>query len=203
MIKSVKESEAALAKFQLFDAEDDKGKSHYDWVKAHELTFEQAKGLFDYGASIGQEVFFSVFVHKYVYWCEAIGVKRIKISASLNRQERLFSRIGRAMPIIASTDIKPPLTYLADYALSWLWCPNGYPQTRPNFSGVYYSDFAGFSDHTISLEAAKIALARGARIIEKHFCLEHNPQYPDDAWSMTPSDLAELVRWETICQEVL
>ena len=62
---------------------------------------------------------------------------------------------------------------------------------------------AGFSDHTIGLDAAKIALARGAQIIEKHFLLEHEPDFPDEAWSMDVEGLRDLVRWEKVCKEVL
>ncbi len=201
MIQSAKENGAGLAKFQLFDSENDKGKPHYQWVKAHELTFDQAKELFDYGASIGQEVFFSVFGVKYVEWCEKIGVKRYKIASCLSNREKLYKRIGHFVPIIASTIINPPLTN-SDYHISWLWCPPGYPRTHPDLGKIWKS-FAGFSDHTIGVDAAKIALARGVKIIEKHFVLEHNPQYPDDAWSMDVNDLKELVRWEKVCQEVL
>ena len=70
MILSAQESGVDLVKFQLYDAEDDKGKPHYEWVKKAELTFDQAKMLFDYGTEVGIEVFFSVFGVKYVKWCQ-------------------------------------------------------------------------------------------------------------------------------------
>ena len=68
--------------------------------------------------------------------------------------------------------------------------------------GEYHSEYDGFSDHTIGLDCAKIALARGADIIEKHFSLCYNMGV-DGKWSMTPSDLKELKRWEQVCKEVL
>lgn len=191
-----------LVKAQLFNAEDDKGKPHYDWVKAHELTLDQAKMLFDYGASIGQEVFFSVFAPIYVDWCERIGVKRYKIAAGMRDQET-WKAISRAYkPAFISYSTRNNQNYPYGIAnTTHLYCPPGYPQLNINKDMMF--EFEGFSDHTIGLDAAKIALARGARIVEKHFALEHNPAYPDDAWSMTPEELRELVKWEKICQEVL
>jgi len=60
----------------------------------------------------------------------------------------------------------------------------------------------GFSDHTIGLDAAKIALARGAHIIERHFAIDHQTGV-DAEWSMTPSELKELKRFETIVKGAL
>jgi sialic acid synthase SpsE len=73
----------------------------------------------------------------------------------------------------------------------------------PYFSSNLWNKWQGFSDHTIGLDCAKIALARGAKIIEKHFCLEHNPLYSDNDWAMLPSELKELRRFETICHQVI
>ncbi len=202
MIKSAKENGATLAKFQLFDAEDDKGKPHYEWVKSHELTFDQANMLFDYGAEVGIEVFFSVFGVKYVDWCEKIGVKRYKLSSNFSGRYGTWLAVKQtAKPIIFSFSILP---------LDWegenqvLYCLPGYPSELsyiPDFDEEVY--FLGFSDHIIGLDASKIALARGAKIIEKHFVLEHNSLFPDNDWSMNPEELKELKRWEMVCQKVL
>lgn len=189
-----------LVKFQLFDAEADKGKPHYDWVKAHELTFEQAKELFDYGASIGQEVFFSVFAPEFVDWCERIGVQRYKLASGMIENSHLFKAvIDTGKNVFVSFD-QPNIE--SDYHITNLYCPSCYPQSgfvMPNF----IIPQSGFSDHCVGIDYAKIALARGAGIVEKHFCLKHNPDFPDDPWSMTPAELTELVKWEKICHAVL
>ena len=51
----------------------------------------------------------------------------------------------------------------------------------------------GYSDHTIGTEVAVAAVARGARIIEKHFTLDRNLPGPDHRASLEPDDLAALV----------
>lgn len=223
MIKSIKGvAPSALAKFQLFDAEEDKGESHYDWVKAHELNFDQAEMLFNYGREIGVEVFFSIFGVKYVEWCERIGVKRYKIAFCLYNDYNIYKEIYLTRkPIIMSV----PLGYymngttvmerLMGGAISDIPEPNYYPQLLycvPNyptqldelhFNNVSFAVYSGFSDHTLNLVASRVAISRGAEIIEKHFCLEHNSLYPDNDWAMVPDELKELNRWENICHKVL
>lgn len=53
----------------------------------------------------------------------------------------------------------------------------------------------GYSDHTIGLEAAVLAVALGARIIEKHFTLDkHYSDFRDHQLAADPAELAQLVR---------
>lgn len=51
----------------------------------------------------------------------------------------------------------------------------------------------GYSDHTVGTEVAVAAVARGARIVEKHFTLDRNLPGPDHKASLEPAELAELV----------
>ncbi|MBT4540738.1 N-acetylneuraminate synthase [Candidatus Woesearchaeota archaeon] len=54
----------------------------------------------------------------------------------------------------------------------------------------------GYSDHTIGLDAVKVAASLGAIVLEKHFTLDKNLPGPDHKASMTPDELKELI--ETI-----
>ncbi len=51
----------------------------------------------------------------------------------------------------------------------------------------------GYSDHTIGTDVAVAAVARGARIVEKHFTLDCNLPGPDHRASLEPAQFAELV----------
>jgi N-acetylneuraminate synthase len=51
----------------------------------------------------------------------------------------------------------------------------------------------GYSDHTLGIEVALAAAARGAKIIEKHFTLDANLPGPDHRASLEPSELKALV----------
>lgn len=52
----------------------------------------------------------------------------------------------------------------------------------------------GYSDHTLGIEVALAAVARGATIIEKHFTLDRNLPGPDHAASLEPAELKQMIR---------
>ncbi len=51
----------------------------------------------------------------------------------------------------------------------------------------------GYSDHTQGIAISLAAVARGARLIEKHFTLDRKLSGPDHAASLNPDELCELV----------
>ncbi len=55
----------------------------------------------------------------------------------------------------------------------------------------------GYSDHTEGIVASIAAVARGARVIEKHFTLDKSLPGPDHLASIEPGELSELV---TLCR---
>ena len=92
-----------------------------------------------------------------------------------------------------------------------LHCVSLYP-TPPNLANLltirYLKDklggIIGFSDHTIGIEAATLAVGLGACVIEKHFTLDKNySDFPDHAISMDPEDLTELVQRAKDVQDML
>jgi N-acetylneuraminate synthase len=52
----------------------------------------------------------------------------------------------------------------------------------------------GYSDHTLGIDVAIAAVARGATVIEKHVTLDRALPGPDHAASLEPSELARLVQ---------
>ena len=51
----------------------------------------------------------------------------------------------------------------------------------------------GYSDHTLGIEVALAAVARGATVIEKHFTLDRSLPGPDHAASLEPGELRQMV----------
>jgi len=197
LIREAKVNGADLVKFQLYDSE-----KLYGEKQKTELTFEQAKTLFDYGKEVGIEVFFSVFDVERVRWCEEIGVKRYKVACSQNRNNDLISFIWQfGKPCIISYEFD----FVGLGIGEGLYCVPRYPAWLSDykFSKIDFEfDYDGISDHTVGLDCARIAVARGAKIIEKHFAIDHKTGV-DAEWSMTPDELAELVRFEKVVQKVL
>jgi len=57
-----------------------------------------------------------------------------------------------------------------------------------------YGCVVGLSDHTPGTAAAVAAVALGARVIEKHFTLDHAWKGSDHAFSLMPEGMRRLVR---------
>ena len=214
LIEQAKSNGANYAKFQLFDSFE-----LYGEEKKTELNFPQAELLFVFGKTIGIEVFFSVFDIERVKWCEEIGVKRYKIAAR-NWDKSLWSAIeATRKPTIISVDNDNYDKW--GWSEDWqsLYCISKYPAHLGDlrfdaglFEGTgdgpdlseweYPATHNGFSDHTIGLDASKIAMSRGAKIIEKHFAIDHETGV-DAEWSMTPDELKELRRFADSVEECL
>lgn len=95
--------------------------------------------------------------------------------------------------------------------LAILHCVSLYP-TPPQDANLYSIAFLkeklggtiGYSDHTIGIDAPVMAVALGARVIEKHFTLDKNySDFPDHQISMDPQDLALLVEKIRLTVEML
>ena len=198
MILAAKQNGGDSVKGQLYSAEDDKGKPYYEAAKQAQLTFDQAKELFDYARSIGIEMFFSVFGLEYVKWCKAIGVNYYKLACDCKDDVLIDAVMQTGKPFLRSlSEFYPCVGQI-------LYCVPEYPASLLHIHMPLFqsSEFIGFSDHAIGINVAKIALARGAQIIEKHFCLDKSNCYEGE-WSMTPDELRELKRWESLCHKVL
>jgi sialic acid synthase SpsE len=61
----------------------------------------------------------------------------------------------------------------------------------------------GLSDHSMGYDAAITAVSLGARVVEKHFILSKKTKTPDSFFSITPSELSELVRHVRTAEEML
>ncbi|MCC7478349.1 N-acetylneuraminate synthase family protein [bacterium] len=62
---------------------------------------------------------------------------------------------------------------------------------------------SGFSDHSIGNWCCFGAVALGARVIEKHFCLDKSAPGPDIACSCSPDELSELVQGIRALEEAM
>lgn len=61
----------------------------------------------------------------------------------------------------------------------------------------------GYSDHTLGITIPVAAVARGARVIEKHFTLDRTLPGPDHAASLEPAELSEMVRQIRIVERAM
>jgi len=200
LIHAAKENGADVAKFQLYDV-DSIFQPDFCWyaaAKEAQLSKEQACELATSCAQAEIEFMASVFDVERVGWCEEIGMRRYKIaSRSVRNQPLLRAVAATAKDVIVSLGMWDGVGFpiISSRArVDYLYCIAKYPTTPQDldFLSIDFNRYAGFSDHTIGIDAALIAMARGARIIEKHFTLDRRMPGPDHAGSMEPSELANL-----------
>ena len=139
-----------------------------------------------------------------------MGVKAVKV-ASMDQVDALVLKAVARMgvPVIASTgmstleEIRRAVSMLEEEGavdIALLHCVAVYPAPMASlnlrFIGRLYDEFSmpvGFSDHTAGVEAAPLAVAAGACIIEKHFTLDRDMEGPDHKASLDPEGMKALV----------
>ncbi len=211
LISAAKEGGADIAKFQLYDV-DSIFPLTFEWykeAKQAQLTREQVQEMADFCKKVGIEFMASVFDTERVTWCQDIGMKRYKIASRSIYDRQLIDAIADT-----GKDIIVSLGMYRDKGfpridtggrVDFLYCIAEYP-TAPedlNFLEVDFNKYSGFSDHTIGIEAALVAMARGARIIEKHFTLDKQMRGPDHLISMEPDELRQMVDFSKKFERIL
>jgi sialic acid synthase SpsE len=207
LIHAAKENGGDVAKFQLFDAKalfptKEQGNEWFDYNCKTELSKDNIQELKAECDKVGIEFMSSAFDPERVGWLEKIGVRRHKVaSRSIKDKAMLDAVTATGKPIIASLGLWTEAGFpkiSTKGGVSYLYCVCKYPTPLVDlhFEDVEFGkDYAGFSDHTIGLSAPVAAIARGARIIEKHFTLDKKMHGPDHEGSMTPAELKELSRF--------
>lgn len=201
LIAASAEAGADVAKFQIYDARrlfSKEGNPWYDYNCKTELSRDHVALLNEECNKYKIEFMASVFDTIRVEWLEAIGVKRYKVASRSINDQVLIERICKTQ--------KPILISLGHYQgtefptiqsvgkIGYLYCVAQYPTSLEalNFPKIDFNKYIGFSDHTIGICAAQVALARGAQVIEKHFTIDKDLYGPDHAGSMTPVELCVL-----------
>lgn len=203
LIEEAAAAGANVAKFQFFDVSKYFGPDFewYDACMEARLDFDRAAALKAHCDAVGIEFCASAFDTEGVEWCERLGVTRHKLASRCIRQDDVIRAMGESgKPMIVSLGMwgEEALPHIdARGTVDFLYCIAKYP-TEPTDVRLHTVDFrlySGFSDHTIGTAAAKIAVARGARIIEKHFTLSKRMYGPDQQGSAEPHELREIVQF--------
>lgn len=110
-------------------------------------------------------------------------------------------------PVLLSTggstlaEVQRSLAELPGVSVCLLHCVVGYPTPLEQINLQRITllaslrSWVGFSDHTLGLAAPVAAAALGARVIEKHFTLDHHlSDFRDHQLAVDPDELTELVR---------
>lgn len=201
LIRQAKYCGSDVAKFQLYDTGKIVKPDHrwyYD-LKRGELSKIDWMALVEACGRYDIEFMASAFDVERVGWCEEAGMKRYKIaSRSIYDVELLEAVVATKKPIIMSLgkvkDNRIPKIN-SGVRVDYLYCVAQYPAPADSLklSQVDFRYWDGFSDHSVGIEACMVAVARGAKIIEKHLTLDKNLDGCDHVGSMTPDELSSLV----------
>jgi sialic acid synthase SpsE len=212
LIHQCKKAGADVAKFQLYDARalfPKEGNEWYEYNCKTELSRDQIKMLSDECDKAGIEFMASVFDIERIQWLEDVGMRRYKIaSRSIFENDLIGAVAATGKPMLVSLGKWDKLglpSIQAKGGVHYLYCIAKYPTalTEVHLGKADFGTYAGFSDHTIGTSASIAAIARGARIIEKHFTLDKDMYGPDHTGSATPAELAEMCAFRDDAEKIL
>lgn len=232
MIKSSKECEADIVKFQtcqaetistpgsFFTMEDGSKVSQYDFFKAYELTQEDHEELISYCKEIGIGWMSTPSHHKDVELLETFDPVAYKTgSDDLTNLPFLKYIAEKQKPMIVSTGMctlgeieKAVETILGtgNDQLVLLHCVVSYP-SKPEDANLRVIETlqkafgvpVGLSDHTQDEFTSILATQLGVVIIEKHFTLDHSLKLPDHQASLDPAAFKQLVQRVRLVSQAL
>lgn len=185
--------------------------SQFDMIEKLELGFPAFRRLADHAARRGILFFATPFDLESLDFLVSLPVPLLKIpSGEIDNFILLRRAAATRLPLIVSTG----MSTLADIDqavracqaagsgdLALLHCTSNYP-AAPEAVNLRAMDAmaaafqlpVGYSDHTLGIEIALAARARGAAILEKHFTLDRTMPGPDHRASLEPGELAQMVR---------
>lgn len=177
-------------------------KAYTPWEWHSELMFEAQK--------IGIDFFSTPFDKTAVDFLESIGVSFYKIASFELVDLPLIKYVAsKKKPVILSTGMATlseideavrAIRETGNNDIALLRCASAYPAITDQMNlatmknmGEVFNVPVGLSDHSMGSVGAVTAVALGAKIIEKHFCISREIENPDSSFSMEPDEFKQMV----------
>lgn len=178
-------------------------KAYTPWQWQERLKYEAEK--------IGLDFLSTPFDRTAVEFLEDLDVEFYKIASFECTDIPLIKYIAsKGKPIIMSTgmatlgEIEEAVNTVRNEQndnLCILRCSSAYPavpddmnlKTMQNLKDTF-GVVVGLSDHSMGSIAAVTAVAMGAKVIEKHFCISREIENPDASFSMEPHEFKQMVQ---------
>lgn len=178
------------------------GKAYTPWEWQAELKEEAEK--------VGIAFFSTPFDKSAVDFLEDMGMEFYKIASfEMVDIPLLEYTASKGKPMIVSTgmgtveeieDVKRAVYGQGNEQLILLKCSSAYPANPAEMNLRTILDMkerfdvpVGLSDHSLGSMSAVTAVAMGASVIEKHFCISREIENPDASFSMTPNEFKNMV----------
>ncbi|MBL4752377.1 MAG: N-acetylneuraminate synthase [Flavobacteriales bacterium] len=183
--------------------------SQFQMLKKLEMSVEQMIDLQAYCTERGITFITTPFDEDSLDELDALNLPAYKVSSTDLTNIAFVEKVAaKGKPVILSTamsyidEIQEVLRQVhpINQDIIILQCTGNYPTQPENINlkilNTYWETFdmlVGFSDHSAGVGASPFAVARGAKVIEKHFTLDKSMEGPDHIASLDPSELKELV----------
>lgn len=179
-------------------------------LRALELSFEQQRAIADYCRDAGIRFLSTPFDEQSADFLEQLGVPAFKFASGELTNHPLLSYVAqKRRPMIVSTGMAN-LSDVADAVrvvreagnddLILLHCLSAYPAptSEVNLRAMMsmsraFGVLVGYSDHTSGTAVALAAVARGARVLEKHLTIDRALPGPDHTTSIEPREFAKMI----------
>lgn len=206
MIDQSAEGGADAVKVQLYDTYRMPGKDRHKWeyLSMSKDVFLELK---DYSEKKGLDYFASAFHEDRFQWVLDAGLKTNKIASILIENDfDLCSKMldsGLKTYFSLGKWTKKSLPFPQFNNVDYLHCVCKYPHSVNEAKKLMPKRFGdrlvGYSDHTTGIESCKLAIERGATVIEKHFTLNRSSQCDTESAHICSMDHKELLELRSYC----
>ena len=188
----------------------DVSENQYEMLKKLEIGLEQNNYLKEYCQKKGITFLTTPFESTSLSEIVRLDVSAIKVAATdLTNIKFLREVAAIGKPIILSAgmcymeEVRMALEsiYSINKNVILLQCTANYPindeEANISIIDTFKKEFdilVGYSDHSKGVGASPYAVAKGAKVIEKHFTLDKEMEGPDHKASVTPMELKQLVQ---------
>jgi N,N'-diacetyllegionaminate synthase len=187
------------------------GESQRDMLARLTLGAETLAELGERAAKCGLVFFSTPFDEASADVLEALGVALFKVPSGEITNLPLLRRVaGKGRPVIVSTGMATmeeveeavrAIREAGDPPLALLHCLSAYPAPAGEVNlramdalAARFGCPVGYSDHTLGIDIAVAAVARGAAIVEKHLTLDTSLPGPDHRASLAPPEFRAMVQ---------
>lgn len=215
LVELAAEGNADVFKIQAFDVDTLFVKHAVDWkdrLRPRNLTIEQVFQVKELCEKRGLLFMMTPHDETRIKWLTELKVPAIKIGSGEKNNTPFIEKLcAMGKPIILSTgmysekdvfDTIETIRNAGCQELALLHCVSAYPTPDSDvclksidFLSEIFNGPVGYSDHTVDFLAVYGAVARGAKIIEKHITILSNvPNAQDWKVSATPDNFSQLVK---------
>ena len=187
-----------------------KGENLYSLYKKAYTPWEWQKELKEEASKVGLDFLSTPFDTTSVDFLEDLGMEFYKIASFELVDLPLISYIAsKGKPIIMSTGMSHlseideavrTIREQGNVQIVLLKCASAYPAITDEMNlntmqnmGEVFGVPVGLSDHSMGSVGAITAVALGAKVIEKHFCLDREIDNPDASFSMNPAEFKQMI----------